>query len=311
MAFSGTFTVDDCNQVGIQYPADYSDTLGQYSLTHRKYVDDQISGATSGGSGGFLGLVTKASAEPSDLQDNQWVKPEPMSTNCFAYTFDNFLNSGGTAISVNLSLCDSYLRYCCTGATGGYWIDEGYCKPLSSGYTWVGNDTCKATEVAVINEWVNSASQINYTGQKYAYPTQTIFQVDVGTCITIPNKIFIQNIPLCTVGNTCIFTIPAGCCAMVSSAKLIMLQTANPDSMSVSIGNNACTTPALSYQNMVCTCQIDDVTLRDVYDLLSPTVPTGAVICDGACCGADVYFRVQSGATSTLCAHLLFEGYLF
>ena len=296
-----TFTDLRTTAVGIQYGGDYSTNQTCLSIPNVGWV--------TGGTGGFRGTVTKSTATPSDLRNNQWVKPEPMSTDCFAYTFDNFTDSGATAISVNLSLEDVYLRY---DKINSYWVKESYEKPLSSGTTWVGGDTCKAEEVAVINEWVNSPTDINYTGQKYSYPTQTIFQVDVGTCITIPNKILVETIDLGTVANTCIFTIPACCCALVSSAKLIMLQTANPDSVSVSIGNNSCSEiPSQSYWNMVCTCQIDDVTLRDVYDLLTPTVATGAAICNGGCCGADVYFRVQSGSTGTLCAHLLFEGFIF
>jgi len=277
------------------------------SLATAQYV----TGLTSGGSGGFLGLVTKATSEPSDLQDNQWVKPEPMSTDCFNYTFDNFQNSGGTAISVNLSLCDSYLRYCCTGATGGYWIDESYCKPLSSGYTWVGGDTCKAEEVAVINEWVNTIGDLCYAGQKFAYQTQTLFQVDVGCCVTMPNKIFLENINLDTVANCCIFTIPAGMTGMIDSAKLIMLCNASPTSFSVSIGNNACPEVVTSsYCNMISTQVIDDVSACEVYDLMPTLGGAGSI---GGCCGADVYLRIQSGSTcgNNLCANLLVSGYVF
>jgi len=305
ICIDGAMTISDAiNTKGLVYGGVYKNNFSCHSLVDVDYV----TGLTSGGSGGFLGTVTKATTEPTDLQSNQWVKPEPMSTDCFAYTFDNFLDSGSTAISVNLSLEDVYLRY---DDTNEAWIKESYLKPLSSGYTWVGNDDCKAAELAVINEWVNSESELTYTGQKFSHPTQTVFQVDVGTCSTLPNKILVETIDMKTVANTSIFTIPAGCCAMISSAKVIMLNTANPTSMSISIGNNSCTTPNLSYQNMINTCTIDDVLLREVYDITP--VLSGAVICNGGCCGADVYFRVQSGSTSgsALCAHLLVEGYLF
>ena len=135
--------------------------------TNANYVGINFTGNTGGG---FLGTVTKDTSEPPDLAQNQWVKPEPMSTDCFAYTFDNFLDSGSTAISVNLSLEDVYLRY---DEDNTAWIKESYEKPLSSGYTWVGGDTCKAEEVAVINEWVNTPAEVCYVGQKYAYQTQT------------------------------------------------------------------------------------------------------------------------------------------
>ena len=100
--------------------------------------------------------------------------------------------------------------------------------------------------------------------------------------------------------------------ALISSAKLIMLNDANPTTMCVSIGNNACSeTPSSSYWNMITTQQIDDVLTREVYDL-TPT-QSGAAICNGACCGVDVNFRVQSASTSAnaLCANLLVEGYLY
>jgi len=285
---------------GLQYAGAYKNTFKCHSLVDVDYV----TGLTSGGSGGFLGLVTKATTEPTDLQENQWVKPEPMSTDCFNYTFDNFLDSGSTAISLNLSLEDVYLRYCSTGTSAGYWIKEGYEKPLSSGYTWVGGDTCKATEVAVINEWVNTPAEVCYVGQKYAYQTQTIFQVDVGTCATIPNKILVSGITLSSVGNTCIFTIPAGMCGLINSAKLIMSNDATPDSITISIGNNSST-----YNNMLSACTIDDVLTCEVYELMPTSLPSCAA---SQTSGSDVYFRVNTAATGgTLNANLLVEGYVY
>jgi len=297
-----TFTICSNNSCPAQYIDDYSAGYTCLSIPHVGYVTGLTSGGT--GSGGFLGLVTKDTTEPSDLQDNQWVKPEPMATNCFNYTFDNFSDSGGTAISVNLSLCDTYLRYCCTGATGGYWLNESYEKPLTSGYTWIGNDNCKAAEVAVINEWVDNPNEICYTGQKYAYQTQTVFQVDVGCCVTMPNKILVTGLTLSSVGSTCIFSIPTGMYGMISSAKLIMLNDANPDSITVSIGNNA-----TSYNNMLSACTIDDMLTCEVYELTPASLPSCAA---AQTSGSDVYFRVSSAASGgTLNANLLFEGYVF
>ena len=299
-AIAGEFRDNTTTKTGIQYAADYSATYVPRSLVDKGYVDS----LTSGGSGGFLGLVTKATAEPSELQENQWVKPEPMSTDCFNYVFDNFTDSGSTAISVNLSLEDVYLRYCETGTSAGYWIKEGYCKPLSSGYTWVGNETCKAAEVAVINEWVNTPAEVCYVGQKYAYQTQTVFQVDVGICATIANKILVTGVTLSSVGNTCVFTIPAGMCGLINSAKLIMSNDATPDSITVSMGNNSA-----SYNNMLSACTIDDVLTCEIYELVSTTLPTCAA---SQSSGSDVYFRVSSAATGgTLNGNLLVEGYVF
>jgi len=299
-AIAGEFRDNTTTKTGIQYAGDYESNFVPRSLVTQQYV----SGLTSGGSGGFLGLVTKATTEPTDLQENQWVKPEPMSTDCFNYTFDNFIDSGSTAISVNLSLEDVYLRYCETGTSAGYWIKEGYERPLSSGTTWVGNDNCKAAEIAVINEWVNTPAEVCYVGQKYAYQTQTIFQVDVGTCATIPNKILITGLTLSSVGNTCIFTIPTGMYGMINSAKLIMLNNATPDSITVSIGNNSA-----SYNNMLSDNTIDDMLTCEVYELTPTSLPSCAA---SQTSGSDVYLRVSSAATGgTLNANLLVEGYVF
>lgn len=270
------------------------------------YIDSAgklYSGATSGG--GFLGTVTQSTAEPSDLKDNQWVKPAPTSSGVFNYTFTNFCDSGSTAINVNLSLEDVYLRYC----DGGYWVKEYYDRPITSGYTWIGDSTNKVCEVRVINEWVSSESEIDYTGQKYSFPTQTIFQVDVGTCVTIPNKIFIQNINLQTTGNTCLFTIPTSKCVLISSAKLIMKQNASTDTFTVSIGNNYNITPSLSYRNMITNCQISNVNIGEVYELLPATDLQSCI--SGYSVGSDVCLRVQSASTGTLCADLLLEGFVY
>ena len=273
-------------------------TTSGWVLPYAGYV---VTTGGTAGSGGFLGVVTKDSSVPSNLAANQWVKPEPMTTDCFNYTFDNFLDSGTTAISVNLSLEDVYLRY---DGDNSAWIKESYEKPLSSGYTWVGNETCKAAEIAVINEWVNTPAEVCYVGQKYAYQTQTIFQVDVGTCATIPNKILITGLTLSSVGNTCIFTIPTGMYGLINSAKLIMLDDATPDSITVSIGNNSA-----SYNNMISTCAIDDMLTCEVYELTPTSLPSCAA---SQTSGSDVYFRVNTAATGgTLNANLLVEGYVF
>ena len=265
-------------------------------ICNDNYIGVNFTGITGGG---FLGTVTETTTEPSDLADNQWVKPEPTVSGDFNYTFNNFLDSGSTAISVNLSLEDVYLRY---NGDDSSWVKESYSKPITSGHTWIGDATNKICEIPVITEWVSSTSNLCYAGQKFAYPTQTIFQVDVGCCVTMPNEILIKNIDLKTVANTCIFSIPVGMCAMVKSAKLVMLNNADPDSFTVSIGNNSTT-----YDNMIANSVIDDVNLCEVYDI-TPVLSCAVSVASGS----DVYFRVQSAISgATLSTNLLFDGYLF
>lgn len=289
-----TFTDNRTTPVGIQYGSDYSANQTCLSIPNVGWV--------TGGTGGFLGTVTKASAEPSDLRNNQWVKPEPMSTNCFNYTFDNFLDSGSTAISVNLSLEEVFLRYC---QSGDYWIKESYDKPLSSGYTWFGDINSKVSEVQVINEWVGSEPALEFPGQKFAYPTQTISVTDVLTCTTTPNYLVTEAIPLNATGNTQIMIIPTGCALVLNRAKLIFLQNATPTSFCVSIGNNYCVNRHLSYDNLVSCVQIDDISLNETYnlELLQQGVSSGI--------GTAVYFRVGTATSCNLCAHLLIEGFLY
>lgn len=300
-AYNCDFLVNDAAQRGIQYIADYSTTFCQHSLVDKNYVDICVSAATSGGSGGFLGTVSQASIEPLDLQENQWVKPAPTPTGVFNYTFTNFLDSGSTAINVNLSLEDVYLRYC----DNGYWVKESYSKPLSSGHTWFGDVNSEASEVMVINEWVGSEAALEFPGQKYAYPTQTISVSDVLTCTVTPNYVITESIPLNLTGNTQVMAIPSGCGLVLNRAKLIFLQTANPTSFCVSIGNNDCTNRHLSYDNLVSCVQIDDVLINETYDLqLLQKGVTSSI-------GGTVFFRVGNSTNCNLCAHLLIEGFLY
>ena len=258
------------------------------------------SGVTTGG---FLGMVTRTSAEPTNLKQNQWVKPKPEASGNFSYTFTNFCSSLGSPIIVNLSLEDVYLRYC---QSGDYWTKEYYNRPLSSGKTWIGNSSNAVCEIPVIDEWVYSDIALSYIGQKFSYPTQTIMKTDLDTCITIPNYIFIQNINLKNVGNTAIFTIPAGKVAVVNSLKLITLQTANPTTFKVSVGNNS----AGPYNNISACYAISNVLQYETYCLPMNTTPGKALT---AASGSVLYFRVATGSTSAseLCAHLLVEAFLF
>jgi len=282
----------------LRYAADYSAGYNIRSIPDINWI-------TGNTGGGFLGTVCKVSSEPSNLKNNQWVKPAAGGT-CFNYTFDNFCDISATPISVNLSLEDAYLRY---HQSGDYWSKESYYRPLSSGHTWIGDYTNKVCEIKVIDEWVSTIGELSYPGQKFAYPTQTIFQTDIGCCVTIPNKIFVQNVQLCTVGNNCLFTIPAGKNVLINSAKLIMLNNATPGSFTVSIGNNSCTNASLSYNNIFANCTIDDVLLREVYEIAP--VQSNAVCCDGSCCGNAVYLRVQTAASVALCANVLIEGFVY
>lgn len=161
----------------------------------------------------------------------------------------------------------------------------------------------------VINEWVSSTSELLYTGQKFAYPTQTIMQTDVSTCIIIPNYIQICDINLKIVANTPIFTIPASMTALLNRAKLIILNDASPTCFSISIGNNACVDPNQSNNNLANLQQISDVLTNETYELDLITRHQGVP----QSLGSTVYFRVGSGSTSScnLCAHLLIEGFVY
>ena len=290
---------DNTLQQGLQYQTDYSGSFIPESLITKRFVDACI--ASGNTAGGFLGTVTDTTAEPTNLRNNQWVKPEPNSSCCFNYTFTNFCDIGASPISVNLSLEDVYLRY---QQSGDYWIKESYNKPLSSGYTWMGNANCEVCEIRVIDEWVGSESALLYAGQKYSLPTQTISVVDVATCQISPNYVICRNIPLNVTGCTTVFTIPTGCGAIINRARLIF-QQAGTTSFCVSIGNNYCITPSLAYNNLVSCVQIDDPTAQCTYSL---SILEQGVLASG---GSNVIFKVGSAASITLCAHLLVEGLLY
>lgn len=260
------------------------------------------SGSTGGG--GFLGNVTKNSSVPSLLDNNQWLRPEPQNDGTFNYTFDNFYDSGALAINVNLSTEDVFLRY---QKTGNYWIKESYNKPLTSGKTWIGSTNNVVQEISVIDEWVSTVSGLTQIGQKFAYPTQTLFRTDLDVNTTLPNYIFVQNINLKSVGNTLILTIPTGMNCLLSSAKLIILNNASPTTFTVSIGNNSS-----SYNNIVAATAIDDVLLRETYELIIPVAGL-PIMSVAASSGTSLYFRVSVASTfsTDLYANLLVMGYLY
>jgi hypothetical protein len=293
------FTDNRVSPTGIQYDGDYS-----AGFTERSIPD--VGWITGNTGGGFLGIVSQTSVQPINLKNNQWVKPAP-NGDCFNYIFDNFYDSGATAINVNLSLEEVYLRY---HSSGSFWSKESYNRPITSGHTWVGNSNNNyACEVPVIDEWVSSESGLTYTGQKFAYDSLSILQTDVGVCRMIPNYILIKNINLKTVGNIFAFTIPVGKAALLNRAKLIFLNDATPTCFSVSIGNNYCVTDNLSYNNLANLQQIQDVLTNEIFELDLSTSKVGAP----EVCGSVVNFRVGSGSTSAnnLCAHLLVESFLY
>ncbi len=276
------------------------------ATTHGVYYDSgtgefSYEVAGSGGSGGFLGNVTKNTAEPSDLEGNQWVQPEPQPDGTFNYTFDNFDDINSTAINVNLSLENVVLRY----HADGYWIKESYNKPITSGKTWVGTTNNEVQEMSVIEEWVTTEAGLSYIGQKFAYDTQTIFKTDFDELTTLQNYILIEDINLKTVANTLIASIPSGKKMLINRAKLIILGSASPTSFTVSIGDNGS-----SYNNIVSSSTIEDVIIDETYDLQIGTLtyPRQSIAADSS-----IYLRVSSASTheNDLTAHLLVEGFVY
>ena len=183
------------------------------------------------------------------------------------------------------------------------------CNTANTALIW-NSGTSVVHGFPIIDEWVGSEVELLFAGQKFAYPTQTIMQTDVSTCITIPNYIQICNINLQNVGDTAIFTIPSGKTALLNRAKLIILNNASPTCFSISIGNNACIpVPNCSYNNLANLQQISDVLQNETYELDLSTRHQAVP----ATSGSTVFFRVGSGSTSicNLCAHLLIEGFVY
>jgi hypothetical protein len=150
-----------------------------------------------------------------------------------------------------------------------------------------------------------------YTGQKFSYPTQSVFQTDVGICSIIPNYIFISGICLSTVCTTLIITIPTNKTVLFNRAKLIMLCTAIPTSFAVSIGNNYSGLGVqCDYNNLATKQQICDVCANETYELclFCGTCRQNAVSSNN---GSIIYFNTLSGSTCSLKANLLIEGFLF
>ena len=256
----------------------------------------------TGSGGGFLGNITKDSTEPTNLQGNQWVKPEPQSNGTFNYVFDNFDDISSTAIGVNLSLEDVILRY----DADGYWIKESYNKPLTSGKTWVGTTNNEVQEMAVVEEWVTTEAGLTYIGQKFAYDTQTIFKTDFDQLTILPNVFLIEDINLKIATIIKIADVPSGKKLLFNRLKLIILGDATPTSFTISIGNNSGT-----YDNIVGSTSIDDDLTNETYDLQigGITYPRQST----SITTSTVYFRIISASThaNALTAHLLVEGLVY
>jgi hypothetical protein len=204
-----------------------------------------------------------------------------------------------------------------TGVTGVYVSGTTHLKTTPAvgtcsdvALTW-DSGTTAIRKLPIITEWVSSISELAYTGQKFSYPTQSVFQTDVGVCSIIPNYIFISGICLSTVCTTLIFTIPSNKNILFNRAKLIMLCTAIPTGFAVSIGNNYCGLGVQCSYNNLATCQtICDVCANETYELclFCGTCRQCAVRYND---GSTIYFNTVSGSTCSLSANLLIEGFLF
>ena len=289
---SGKITNYGCfgSRSGLTYTADYSAEFVNESLVTKRYVDVHTGGGSITGGTNGLSVYEKNIGLGGTLTGETTINgAQTLNIN------QSILNlSGNTCVNItgNVKLVTTPLN-AATATCALVW-DSG--TTIIKGYP-------------VINEWVTSESGLTYTGQKFAYPTQTIMQTDVGTCVTIPNYIQICNINLKTVADTLIFTIPAGKTALLNRAKLIMLNDASPTAFSISIGNNACYIGNCSNNNIANLQQISNVLANETYELDLSTRHQGVP----ESCGSILYFRVGSGSTSicNLCAHLLVEGFVY
>ena len=290
---SGKITNYGCfgSRSGLTYTADYSAEFVNESLVTKRYVD-----VHTGGGGTITGGTNGLSVYGKNIGLGGTLTGETTINGAQTLNINqSILNlSGNTCVNItgNVKLVTTPLN-AATATCALVW-DSG--TTIIKGYP-------------VINEWVSSESELTYTGQKFAYPTQTIMQTDVGTCITISNYIQICNINLKTVADTLIFTIPAGKTALLNRAKLIILNNASPTAFSISIGNNACYIGDCSNNNLANLQQISNVLVNETYELDLSTRHQGVPEASGSI----VYFRVGSGSTSicNLCAHLLVEGFVY
>jgi len=250
---------------------------------------------------GFLGTVTKDSVEPSNLKDTQWVMPAPQSDGTFEYTFDNFLDVTSTAIHVNISLENVWLRY---NEGGDYWIKESFDKSLSSGKTWIGTTDNKVSEIEIIEEWAPTET-LSDIGQKYDLQTQTMMKTSAVKTTIVQNYLYVQNIDLSTVANTKILENVTGKKLLIKNIKLIILNTEN-STFTVNVGTNSS-----SFNNIVNAYDIANVVIDEYYILPLIDIPTGS---DGTIIdinSLDLYFRVSATDATTLEAHLLLEGFIY
>jgi hypothetical protein len=300
--------------------------LGSLSITSDG-TTITISGATGGGTGGTsYNFISSGATVVSKLGNNVTIYSPFFTggtgtitgaTNGLSVSGRNIVLGGtltGTTTingAQTLNINQAVLNLSgntCVNITGAVKLLSTPANGASSttGLVW-DTGTTQIKGVPVIDEWVSSISNLCYTGQKFAYDTQSIFQNDVGNCIVLPNYVFIKNINIGITGNTYLFQIPTGKAAFINRAKLIFLCCADVDSFCVSIGNNACpTNPALSYNNLVTCVQISNVHECQTYDLSLLACAVAASV------GTAVCFRVGNPTSSyPLCANLLLEGFLF
>lgn len=175
-----------------------------------------------------------------------------------------------------------------------------------SALTW-DSGTTAIRQLPIIEEWVSSPNNLEYLGQKYSYPSHSVFVSDIATCINIPNYKFVRNIDLKSQSATLLYTIPTGMKMFLNCAKLVMLNAITPSTgFAVSIGNNASL-----YTNLATTFCIDDALENDVHNI--PVCACSIGINTGGNCCAQVYFNVSEVAQSggNVCAHLFLDGFLY
>jgi len=252
--------------------------------------------------GGFRGTVTQSSTQPTNLKDYDWVQPKPNPDSTYNYTFTNFKDINGLGINVNLSLEDVKLRY--VSGDPGYWVKEGFNKPIGDSKTWVGNANNEIEEINVIDEWVSNETALQYIGQKFSYDTQTLFVTDLGpTITTIPNYIFIRDINLNSTSNNTLLTIPSGKKLVINSIKLITNNTIS-GSFTINIGSNA----SLYYNNILNGEIYSNVNANDIYDLnIYQTEARKSIVLTSG----NLILRVTSTPGVELTSDILIEGFIY
>jgi len=135
---------------------------------------------------------------------------------------------------------------------------------------------------------------------------QTLMKISPVKTLYVQNFLFNENIDLTTVANTTLITGISNKYLLVKNIKLIILNDADPDTFTISVGTNSST-----YNNVVTSTIISDVLTNEYYNLPLTTAPAGS---DGTIISItnSLIFRVSSAAsTGTLNAHILLEGFIY